>query len=187
MHIRRRSSLGLDLPLGGGVLLLLLLVAPCGVGPADGSTSESPGPGSSSGGSSGSSSSGGSSGSSSSGSYGASGSGGSSSSSGGAGSSGSGGSSSGGAPSGLAVRVEPNPLTALFSRPPSPAELADLKAFLNAQQEVIRNKGAAADGKYAVRLPTGIKQGDGRDPIRLAAFVDLVHTVANSNEFSYRF
>jgi hypothetical protein len=25
------------------------------------------------------------------------------------------------------------------------------------------------------------------DPIRAAAFVDLVHTVANSNEFIYRF
>jgi hypothetical protein len=75
----------------------------------------------------------------------------------------------------------------LFSRPPTPAELADLRAFLEAQQEVIRNKGPAADGKYAVSLPTGVKPGDGRDPIRLAAFVDLVHTVANSNEFSYRF
>jgi hypothetical protein len=35
-------------------------------------------------------------------------------------------------------------------------------------------------------LPTGLKEGDARDSIRLAAFVDLVG-VANSNEFAYRF
>jgi hypothetical protein len=32
-----------------------------------------------------------------------------------------------------------------------------------------------------------LKENQKLDPIRAAAFVDLVHTVANSNEFIYRF
>jgi hypothetical protein len=35
-------------------------------------------------------------------------------------------------------------------------------------------------------VPTG-KDVSTPDPIRASAFVDLVHTVANSNEFIYRF
>ncbi len=73
----------------------------------------------------------------------------------------------------------------LLSRSPDKAEKADLRAFLDSQEKVIRNK--ATDGKFAVNLPIGLKEGQTGDPIRLAAFVDLVHTVANSNEFTYRF
>ncbi|HXU92345.1 MAG TPA: DUF1549 and DUF1553 domain-containing protein, partial [Gallionella sp.] len=72
----------------------------------------------------------------------------------------------------------------LFSRAPNKAEKAELRAFLNSQEKAI--KGKAADGKFAINLPTGLKAPAG-NPIRLAAFVDLVHTVANSNEFAYRF
>ena len=43
------------------------------------------------------------------------------------------------------------------------------------------------DGKFAVAVPTGVKPAQAGDPMRAAAFVDLVHTVANSNEFTYRF
>lgn len=74
----------------------------------------------------------------------------------------------------------------LFSRAPTQAERTALRAFLDGQQEVIRAK-APADGKFTVSVPTGLGDKAGRDPIRLAAFVDLVHSVANSNEFTYRF
>ena len=73
----------------------------------------------------------------------------------------------------------------LLSRAPDKAEKAELRAFLDNQEKVIKSK--ASDGKFAVNLPTGLKDGQAGDPIRLAAFVDLVHTVANSNEFTYRF
>jgi hypothetical protein len=36
-------------------------------------------------------------------------------------------------------------------------------------------------------VPVGLKDKQIADPIKAAAFVDLVHTVANSNEFIYRF
>jgi hypothetical protein len=73
----------------------------------------------------------------------------------------------------------------LLARVPDKAEKAELRAFLNSQEKVIKSK--ASDGKFAVNLPTGLKDGQSGDPIRLAAFVDLVHAVANSNEFTYRF
>lgn len=73
----------------------------------------------------------------------------------------------------------------LLSRAPGKAEKAELRAFLNSQEKVIQGK--AGDGKFAVNLPTGLKDGQAGNPIRLAAFVDLVHAVANSNEFTYRF
>jgi hypothetical protein len=72
----------------------------------------------------------------------------------------------------------------LFSRDPSKAETAVLKDFLNQQEKVIATK--ATGGKLAVAVPTGLKQSV-PNPLRAAAFVDLVHTVANSNDFAYRF
>ncbi len=73
----------------------------------------------------------------------------------------------------------------LFARNADKAEKATLHTFLAHQEKLIRDK--ATDGKFAINLPTGVKATQGQDPIHLAAFVDLVHTVANSNEFSYRF
>ncbi|CAH0352943.1 DUF1549 and DUF1553 domain-containing protein [Aquabacterium sp. CECT 9606] len=73
----------------------------------------------------------------------------------------------------------------LFARLPNPTERTVLKTFLAEQQIAIRNK--AASGKFEVAVPAGIKDTKGFDPVRSAAFVDLVHAVANSNDFAYRF
>ena len=43
------------------------------------------------------------------------------------------------------------------------------------------------DGKFAVNVPTGIEAAQAGDLLRAAAFVDLVHTVANANDFAYKF
>jgi len=64
-------------------------------------------------------------------------------------------------------------------------------AFLNQQEKVIAQKAVATTGNqagtFAVAVPTGLKAGTPLNPLRAAAFVDLVHTVANSNDFAYRF
>jgi len=72
----------------------------------------------------------------------------------------------------------------LFARAPDAYEKGVLKTFLDEHEKVIASK--VANGKLSIAEPTG----DGlniSDPIRASAFVDLVHTVANSNEFIYRF
>lgn len=73
----------------------------------------------------------------------------------------------------------------LFARQPDDSEKESLQAFLNEQEAIIRAK--AADGKFEVNVPAGVKDKPLGDPVRAAAFVDLVHVVANSNEFIYRF
>lgn len=73
----------------------------------------------------------------------------------------------------------------LFARNASDDEIDTLQAFLEQQEQVIRDK--AKDGKFEVNVPVGVKDKKIDDPVRAAAFVDLVHTVANSNEFIYRF
>lgn len=73
----------------------------------------------------------------------------------------------------------------LFARKASGPEKETLQKFLNNHEKVVREK--TAEGKFAVSIPTGLKSDQKLDPIRAAAFVDLVHTVANSNEFIYRF
>jgi hypothetical protein len=73
----------------------------------------------------------------------------------------------------------------LFSRNADKSEKEALHEFLGKQEKIIQGK--AADGSFAVSVPTGLKNPQGQNPIHLAAFVDLVHTVANSNEFAYRF
>lgn len=91
----------------------------------------------------------------------------------------------------------------LFARTPSKAEKTALVAFLNQQEKLLGNKLVAASdtsakgkaktangvtpGQFALAVPTGLKQADGLSPLRAAAFVDLVHTVSNSNDFAYRF
>lgn len=74
----------------------------------------------------------------------------------------------------------------LFARKPDSQEKEKLTAFLDEQEEIIRTK--AANGKFEVNVPAGVeKDKTPKDPVRAAAFVDLVHVVANSNEFIYRF
>ena len=73
----------------------------------------------------------------------------------------------------------------LFSRKANASEKEVLSSFLNNHEKVVREK--TVDGKFEISIPTGLKESAKLDPIRSAAFVDLVHTVANSNEFIYRF
>jgi hypothetical protein len=73
----------------------------------------------------------------------------------------------------------------LFARNPDRTERATLEAFLSTHERVIKAK--ATDGKLALAEPVGLKDTNTLDPMRGAAFVDLVHTVANSNDFSYRY
>lgn len=78
----------------------------------------------------------------------------------------------------------------LFARRPSKAEKAALTAFLARQEKVINQKVAESSeaGRFSVAVPRGLAaQAAALNPIRAAAFVDLVHAVANSNEFAYRF
>jgi hypothetical protein len=72
----------------------------------------------------------------------------------------------------------------LFARKPDRTERAELEKFLTSHETDI--KGRITDGKFAIAVPTGLKDTQKLDPIRASAFVDLVHTVANSNEFAYR-
>jgi hypothetical protein len=74
----------------------------------------------------------------------------------------------------------------LFSRKPDKVERGTLLSFLDEHENVLKEQ-AVADGKFAVNVPTGVEPGQAGDPLRAAAFVDLVHTVANSNDFAYRF
>jgi hypothetical protein len=74
----------------------------------------------------------------------------------------------------------------LFSRKPDKVERTTLSSFLDEHEKVLREQ-ATAGGKFAVNVPTGVEPGLAGDPLRAAAFVDLVHTVVNSNDFAYRF
>ena len=79
----------------------------------------------------------------------------------------------------------------LFARDPDRLERAALKDFLQQHVQVIEERGA--DGKLSIAQPVGLVRtrlkstAPVSDPIRAAAFVDLVHTVVNSNEFAYKF
>ncbi|MDP3332941.1 MAG: DUF1549 and DUF1553 domain-containing protein [Methylococcaceae bacterium] len=73
----------------------------------------------------------------------------------------------------------------LFARSPYQSEKDALQEFLASQEKVIKEK--ALTGKFGLNVPTDLKDTQNLDPIRASAFVDLVHTVANSNEFAYRF
>ncbi|HYA79566.1 MAG TPA: hypothetical protein VED87_01385, partial [Methylocystis sp.] len=72
----------------------------------------------------------------------------------------------------------------LFSRKPTEEEKQILEAFLAEHQKTLADK--ADDGKLTLAQPVGVKAKPS-DPLRASAFVDLVHTVVNSNEFVYRF
>lgn len=74
----------------------------------------------------------------------------------------------------------------LFSRKPERAEKSALKDFWKNQEKAIEAK--AWTDKYEIAVPTGLADSQQKlNPIKAAAFVDLVHAVANSNDFAYRF
>ena len=73
----------------------------------------------------------------------------------------------------------------LFSRDATRNERRILTAFWDEHEKVIAEK--ASEGSFAVATPISLKSTDVVNPIRAAAFVDLVHTVANSNGFIYRY
>ena len=73
----------------------------------------------------------------------------------------------------------------LFSRNATAQERKLLSAFLNEHEKVIAAKNA--EGTFAVATPIAYKRGEAANPLRAAAFVDLVHTVVNSNAFIYRY
>lgn len=73
----------------------------------------------------------------------------------------------------------------LFARNPTDTEKETLQGFLDGQEKIVKKK--VAEGKFTASVPVGVKEADKLDPVRSSAFVDLVHAVANSNEFVYRF
>jgi hypothetical protein len=73
----------------------------------------------------------------------------------------------------------------LFSRNPDDYEKAALARFLDDHQKVLTRR--ILDGKFTLAEPIALKDDELSNPIRQAAFVDLVHTVVNSNDFVYRF
>lgn len=73
----------------------------------------------------------------------------------------------------------------LYSRAPDKQEKEMARAFLDHHEHVVREQ--LTSGKFAVAVPMGLKDVPNVSPTRLAAFVDLAHTLANTNEFVYRF
>jgi hypothetical protein len=104
------------------------------------------------------------------------------------------------APEGYGVPVEVNAQVdrlykALYGRPADRYERVALVEYIDKRQEKIA-KAAAQAGAQAGDDDAGTGNSDAAsgktvheklNPARAAAFVDLVHAVANSNEFSYRF
>jgi hypothetical protein len=72
----------------------------------------------------------------------------------------------------------------LFARFPDPWEKDTLQTFMTTQQKTIAEQQAA--GK-SIAAPAGFTATQELNATRAAAFVDLVHALANSNEFMYRF
>lgn len=72
----------------------------------------------------------------------------------------------------------------LFARNPDSEEKRTLLTFLNDHEKLVR---AREESKQPIALPVGGQDPEIRDPAREAAFVDLVHTVINSNDFAYKF
>jgi len=75
----------------------------------------------------------------------------------------------------------------LFSRNPDAFEKQALTAYLDDHARVLEQK-ADNNGRLLLATPIGFKLSESKiDPLRAAAFVDLVHVVGNSNDFVYRF
>jgi hypothetical protein len=76
----------------------------------------------------------------------------------------------------------------LFSRKPSREEVATLKTFLESEEKVIAQQLKEKGDTLNLATPIGLNGAASQlSKARQAAWVDLVHTVANSNEFVYRF
>jgi hypothetical protein len=73
----------------------------------------------------------------------------------------------------------------LFARNPDDTELRVLHAFLTSHEKTIADK--ASGGNLTLALPVAWTGADQPNPIRAAAFVDLVDAVVNTNDFIYRF
>jgi hypothetical protein len=73
----------------------------------------------------------------------------------------------------------------LYARAPDKFEKSALLSYLNKHETVLKQQ--LSTGKLAVAIPTGLKDTQTADPLRLTALVDLTHTLANSNEFNYRY
>ena len=72
----------------------------------------------------------------------------------------------------------------LYARSPDPWEKDMLQTFMTTQQKTIAEQQTA--GK-SIAAPAGFTATQELNATRAAAFVDLVHALANSNEFMYRF
>jgi Protein of unknown function (DUF1553) len=78
----------------------------------------------------------------------------------------------------------------LFGRPADRFEKSTLQAFLRDHQKVIQDgaKGGSLEIAQPIGLvPTSFRTPEAPNPVREAAFVDLVHTLVNSNGFAYKF
>ena len=86
----------------------------------------------------------------------------------------------------LSVReaLKADPAAAMERFPLTAEEKQLLQAFLSQHQKTIAEK--TEEGKLSLAVPVGTKEKS-VNPLRDSAFVDLVHTVLNSNEFVYRF
>ncbi len=73
----------------------------------------------------------------------------------------------------------------LYARSPDKFEKEAALAFLGNHEKVIKQQ--LSTGKLAISIPAGLTDTQAADPVRLAAFVDLAHTLANTNEFTYRY
>ncbi len=73
----------------------------------------------------------------------------------------------------------------LYSRTPDAFEKKALVAFLDSQDKLLRQK--LASGTFAASMPVGLKTVSSEDdPVRLASFVNLTHSLLGTNEFLYR-
>ncbi|HWK52895.1 MAG TPA: DUF1549 and DUF1553 domain-containing protein, partial [Hyphomicrobiales bacterium] len=71
----------------------------------------------------------------------------------------------------------------LLARAPTTQEREELKRFLDDQERLLREQ--SQNGAQALALPSNLRDGQ-LNAFRAAAFVDLAHAVANTNEAVYR-
>lgn len=71
----------------------------------------------------------------------------------------------------------------LFARSPDSQEIASLKSFLDSQENLLKER--SQSGSQQIALPDNLKTPT-LNEFRTSAFVDLVHTVTNSNETIYK-
>lgn len=78
----------------------------------------------------------------------------------------------------------------LFSRQPDASERAIARSFLDEQEKVIAAESQGQGAAVAKAQPVAFRPGEAAQPVAAArerAFVDLAHTLANANEFVYRY